>query len=65
VRGTYTDFVPHRIRGRRSLVARLQRLAIAAHRYGCHRAATDADRAFAARLFDGLRETLDRVEEDR
>jgi hypothetical protein len=62
MRGVRCDFGPSRIKGERSLIARLRRLTIAAYRFGAHRAATHKDLEFVATLFDGLKATLDAVE---
>lgn len=64
MRGVRCDFGPSRIKGKRSLIARLRRLTIAAYRFGVHRAASHEDRQFAGRLFDGLNQTLDALERD-
>lgn len=64
MRGTRLPAAPSRIKGKRSLVARLQRLTIAAYRFGVHRAASHEDRQFAGRLFDGLRATIERIEQE-
>lgn len=65
MRGVKLPACPSRIKGKRSLIARLQRLTIAAYRFGAHRAASHEDRQFAGRLFDGLRQALDAVERER
>jgi hypothetical protein len=62
MRGVRCDFGPSRIKGKRSLIARLRRLTLADYRFGVHRAASHEDRQFAGRLFDGLRQTLDAIE---
>ncbi|MGE4084606.1 MAG: hypothetical protein AB7H93_16510 [Vicinamibacterales bacterium] len=49
--------------GRPALTRRLRGLLLAAHRFGRHRATTDADRRWTARLLDALTvalETADR-----
>lgn len=57
MRGTALPALPSRVKGRASLVRRLRDLLIAAHRFDRGRARTAEDRAFAARLIDGLTET--------
>lgn len=64
MRGTRTDFVPSRIRGRRSLLRRLRALLLAGVRFGQHRACSPTDRDFSHRLVDGLSSTLAAVERD-
>ena len=65
MRGVTLPDAPSRIKGKRSLFARLQKLTLAAYKFGQHRAATRDDLAFSHALFDGLRQTLDAIEEDR
>lgn len=47
-----------RVKGRSALVKRLGLLVIAVHRFGQHRAVTDDERRWAARVSDALRVTL-------
>ena len=62
MRGTVLPTMPSRIKGRASLLRRLRRLTVAAHRFGQHRAATADEVLFATRLLDGLTSTLQEVD---
>lgn len=55
---------PSRIKGRDALTQRLVRLLLAVHRFGRHRARTDVEIQWTARLIDRLQQALDEARHD-
>jgi hypothetical protein len=64
MRGVTLPAAPSRVRGMASLQRRLNGLLLAAYRFGNHRARTDAERHWTARLIDGLEQTRDALAAD-
>ena len=62
MRGTRLPALPSRIRGRQSLIRRLQRLRIAAEHYAQGRVRTPAEARWACALVDGLDDLLVRLD---